>query len=241
VFIGQHILTDARAFSGGFNGRAVTEFSVFGFHFSDNNPDNLSVFGVEYGYLERLWYLGLALVALSWWLGRNIVRSRAGRALQAVRDSQIAAGTMGIDVRVYKAAAFTVSSMFAGLGGVFLALASQAVVPEQFGFTQSIDFLVMIVLGGLGSIGGAIAGAVAVSALPYVFDHYADSLPLVADPGASGLQGGEAARLLYGAAVIAIMIFAPRGLAGLSQRFERKQRPPTPLTPTVTTTKESTA
>jgi branched-chain amino acid transport system permease protein len=219
----------------------VTEFSLFGFHFSDSNPDNFSVFGVKYGHFERLWYLGLALVALSWWLGKNLVNSRPGRALQAVRDSQIAAGTMGVDVRVYKAAAFTVSSMFAGLGGVFLALASEAIVPDSFGFTQSIDFLVMIVLGGLGSIGGAVAGAVVVSALPLVFDHYSDSLPLVAQPGASGLQAGEAARLLYGAAVVAIMIFAPRGLAGLTQRKERKQRPPTPLTPTVTTTKESTA
>ena len=67
---------------------------------------------------------------------------------------------MGVNVPVYKAAAFTVSSMYAGLGGVFLALAFGRIVPESFGFLVSIDFLVMIVIGGLGSIGGAIAGAV---------------------------------------------------------------------------------
>jgi branched-chain amino acid transport system permease protein len=223
VFIGQYILFNAAGITGGFNGRDAPPFSLFGFSFSDSDPDNLLVFGVRYGGLERLWYLGLALIALSWWYGRNLVRSRPGRALQQVRDSVTAAAVMGVNVPVYRAAAFTVSSMYAGLGGVFLALAFGRIVPESFGFLVSIDFLVMIVVGGLGSIGGAVAGAVLISALPQILNHYSESLPLVAEPGSSGLQAAQAARLLYGAAVIAVLIYAPNGLAGVTRRLQHRR------------------
>jgi branched-chain amino acid transport system permease protein len=219
VFIGQHIMFNAKALTGGFNGRDAEPFSLFGFSFSDTNPDNFSVLGVPYGQLERLWYLGLVLVALGLWYGRNVVRGRPGRAMEAIRDSEIAAATMGVNVPAYRAAAFTVSSMYAGLAGVFLALAFSRVVPESFGFLLSIDFLVMIVLGGLGSVGGAVVGALIVSALPQLLNHYSGSLPLVAQPGAEGLQPSDAARYLYGAAVVAVLIFAPNGLAGLGRRI----------------------
>jgi branched-chain amino acid transport system permease protein len=230
VFIGQHILFNAKGITGGFNGRDATPMSIFGFSFSDHHPDDLVVFGVPYGPLERLWYLGLLLVAVAWWYARNLVRGRPGRAMQTVRDSEVAAAVMGVNVPVYKAAAFTVSSMYAGLAGVFLALAFGRIVPDSFGFLVSIDFLVMIVLGGLGSIGGAIAGAVLVTALPQILDHYAGSLPLVVEPGGDGLQPSDAARFMYGAAVVAVLIFAPSGLAGLTRgrlrRPSRAQPPP---------------
>jgi branched-chain amino acid transport system permease protein len=223
VFIGQHILQNATSITGGFNGRDAQPFGLLGFHFADDHPDNFNVFGVPYGQLERLWYLGLVLVLLSAWYARNLLRARPGRALEAIRDSEVAAAVMGVNVARYRAAAFTVSSMYAGLAGVFLALAFGRVVPESFGFLYSIDFLVMIVIGGLGSVGGAVVGAVVVSALPQVLLHYADRLPLVASPGSDGLQPGDAARFLYGAAVVAVLIFASDGLAGLTRRLDVRQ------------------
>jgi branched-chain amino acid transport system permease protein len=222
VFIGQHILQNATSITGGFNGRDATPFSLFGFHFANDHPDNFVVFGVPYGQLERLWYLGLVLVALSAWYARNLLRHRPGRALEAIRDSEIAAAVMGVNVPAYRAAAFTVSSAYAGLAGVFLALAFGRVVPESFDFLYSIDFLVMIVIGGLGSVGGAVVGAVIVSALPQVLLHYADSLPLVAAPGREGLQAGDAARFLYGGAVVLVLIYASGGLAGVGRRFRNR-------------------
>jgi branched-chain amino acid transport system permease protein len=222
VFIGQHIMQNATAVTGGFNGRDAAPFSVFGFHFADQDPEQLNVFGVQYGQLERLWYLGLLLVVASAWFARNLVRSRPGRALEAIRDSEVAAAVMGVRVPLYRAAAFTVSSMYAGVAGVFLALAFGRIVPDSFNFLYSIDFLVMIVIGGLGSIGGAVVGAVIVSALPQVLLHYADRLPLVASPGSDGLQSGDAARFLYGAAVVVVLIFASDGLAGLRHRFRAR-------------------
>ena len=225
IFIGQHILFNATGITGGFNGRDAQPFSLLGFSFSDRDPDDLLVLGVRYGALERLWYLGLALLAVAWWYGRNLVGSRPGRALQQVRDSEVAAAVMGINVPVYKGAAFTVSSMYAGLGGVFLALAFGRIVPESFGFLISIEFLVMIVIGGLGSVGGAIAGAVLITALPQILTRYSGSLPLVAEPGAGGLEASDASRFLYAAAVIAVLLYAPHGLAGLARRLA-PSRPP---------------
>jgi branched-chain amino acid transport system permease protein len=231
VFIGQHIMQNATGITGGFNGRDATPFSLFGFHFAADHPSNFSVFGVPYGQLERLWYLGLLLVAASAWYARNVLRNRPGRALEAIRDSEVAAAVMGVNVPVYRGAAFMLSSMYAGLAGVFLALAFGRIVPDSFDFLYSIDFLVMIVLGGLGSIGGAVAGALLVSALPQILNHYAGSLPLVVAPGEEGLQPSDAARFLYGAAVVAVLIFAPHGLAGIARGawrrpLSRAQPPP---------------
>jgi branched-chain amino acid transport system permease protein len=231
VFIGQHILQNATTITGGFNGRDAPVFSVFGFHFANDNPSDFVVFGVPYGQLERLWYLGLLLVLLSAWYGRNLLRTRPGRALEAIRDSDVAAGTMGVNVPLYRAAAFTVSSMYAGLAGVLLALAFGRIVPDSFDFLYSIDFLVMIVIGGLGSIGGAIVGAVVVSALPQILLHYADKIPLVAPPGSSGLQPDDAARFVYGAAVVVVLIFASDGLSGLTRRLTARHPKPKESTP----------
>jgi branched-chain amino acid transport system permease protein len=218
VFIGQHILQNATGITGGYEGVAVEPFSVFGFSFSNAEPDDFGVFGVPYGQLERLWYVGLVVVAVAIWYGRNLVRSRPGRALATVRDSEVAAAVMGVDVVRYKAAAFTVSSMYAGLGGVLYALAFGRIVPESFGFLLSVDFLVMIVIGGAGSVGGAAAGAVFVTALPLILNHYSGSLPLLAEPGSGGISASEFSRYVYGAAIVAVLLFAREGLAGLARR-----------------------
>ena len=236
VFIGLRIMNDARSITGGFTGRSAPEFNLFGFTFADDSP-GVSIGGVAFEQFEKLWYLGLLLVLLAWWFARNLVRSRPGRALQQVRDSEVAAAVMGVNVPLYRAGAFTVSSMYAGLAGVLYALVNDTIVPGSFNFLFSIDFLVMIVIGGLGSIGGAIAGAVFVSALPLILDKYAASLPLVVAPGAEGLQSAEAARFLYGAAVVVILIFAPRGLAGIAARFSSRRA----AVPTAAQPKESTA
>jgi branched-chain amino acid transport system permease protein len=218
VFVGQYTLQNATGVTGGYEGVAVEPFSLFGFSFSSTDPDDLTILGVPYGQLERLWYLGLVLVTASIWYGRNLVRSRPGRALATVRDSEVAAAVMGVDVVRYKAAAFTVSSMYAGLGGVLLALAFGRIVPESFGFLLSVDLLVMIVIGGVGSVGGAAVGAVFVTALPLVLNHYSGSLPLLAEPGSGGIGASEFSRFVYGAAIVAVLLFARDGLAGLARR-----------------------
>jgi branched-chain amino acid transport system permease protein len=206
VFLGQHILLNAGGVTGGFNGRDAAPFSLGGFTFTDADPV-LTLGGVPFGQLERLWYLGLVLLIGAAWLARNVVAGRPGRALETVRDSELAAASMGIDVRRAKAAAFCLSSMYAGLAGALFALAYGRIVPESFGFVLSIEFLVMVVLGGTGSIGGAIGGAFFVAALPPILDHYSDQLPFLGEPGSGAVGPAQLSRLLFGAAIVAVLIY----------------------------------
>jgi branched-chain amino acid transport system permease protein len=225
VFIGQHVLNTWTSVTGGFNGRSAPDFSLFGFHFANDDP-LLFIAGVPFREAERLWYLGLVLALAAFLFARNLLRSRPGRALQTLRDSEVAASVMGVNVQRYKGRVFLISSMYAGLSGVMYALSIGSVAPESFGLEVSIQYLAMIVLGGLGSVGGAALGAVFVSALPLVFQRYADVLPLVSGPGQGGMNAGEAARFLYGAAIVLIILFEPGGLAGLAARFRRRGRDP---------------
>ncbi|MFI8193619.1 branched-chain amino acid ABC transporter permease [Streptomyces sp. NPDC085946] len=219
VFLGHHVLLTADSVTGGFNGRSVPPLEVGGFAFATDDTA-LTVLGVPFGAEERLWYLGLALFALTWFTARGLLRGRPGRALAALRDSETAAAVMGVDVARHRSAAFVVSSMYAGLAGVLLALSFRRVVPDYFSLALSVDYLAMIVIGGLGSVAGATAGAVFVTALPLLMTRYADQLPLVAAPGsADGAVGPtEAARYLYGAAIVVVLLYAPDGLHGLVRR-----------------------
>ncbi|WP_320779954.1 branched-chain amino acid ABC transporter permease [Streptomyces sp. CRN 30] len=224
VFLGHHVLLTADSVTGGFNGRSVPPLEIGGFTFDQG--DDLTVLGVPFGAEERLWYLGLALFALTWFTARGLLRGRPGRALVALRDSETAASVMGVHVARYRSAAFVVSSMYAGLAGVLLALAFRRVVPDYFSLALSVDYLAMIVIGGLGSVAGATAGAVFVTALPLLMTRYADQLPLVATPGSGDGSVGptEAARYLYGAAIVVILLYAPDGLSGLARRTRARLR-----------------
>ncbi|MFJ9641342.1 branched-chain amino acid ABC transporter permease [Streptomyces sp. NPDC101178] len=212
IFIGQHVLFNAGSLTGGYNGREVPPLSLLGFTFDDTE---VVIAAVPFGSSEKLWYVGLAALLLSALFARGILRGRPGRAMNAIRDHRIAAGVMGVPVARYRAGVFVLSSMYAGLAGVLLALVFQRTVPEYFGMILSLEYLAMIVIGGLGSVAGAVVGAFFVSLLPQVLTHYSDSLPLVSAPGTGGLAPGEASRYLYGAAVVAVVLFLPGGLARL--------------------------
>jgi branched-chain amino acid transport system permease protein len=217
VYLGTYLMTTLQPVTGGYNGRAVPALEAGGFAFDDVSPDGLQILGVPFGGLARLWYLGLALVGIAWFTARNIQRARPGRALIALRDSEVAAGVMGVRVGRHRSAAFIASSMYAGAAGALLALAFGHIVPEHFDLRLSIDYLAMVVIGGLGSVGGAVIGATLVTMLPQIMTAYADKLPFLAAPGSagSGVSPSDAARYLYGAAIVIVLAFAPRGIAGL--------------------------
>lgn len=241
VFIGHHVLLTADSVTGGFNGRSVPPLEIGGFAFDTTEPE-LVVLGVPFGAEERLWYLGLALLALTCFTARGLLRGRPGRALAALRDSETAASVMGVDVARHRSAAFVVSSMYAGLAGVLLALSFRRVVPDYFGLVLSVDYLAMIVIGGLGSVAGAVAGAVFVTALPLLMTRYADQLPLVTAPGSTDGTVGptEAARYLYGAAIVVILLHAPDGLRGLIRRARGRPGTSPASRPAPARTKEPT-
>jgi branched-chain amino acid transport system permease protein len=219
VFLVRHLLLNLERWTGGFTGRNVEPFTLGGFSFSNRDPDYLAIAGVEFQGLHRLWYLFLVLTLLAAWLATNLRSSRTGRAWANVRDSETAAAAMGIAVARHKASAFVVSSGYAGLAGALLALAYGRLSPDLFSLTLSVDFLVMIVLGGLGSVGGAVVGALFVTALPLVLAQYSSSLPFLAAPGSGGLDPATLSRFLYGVAIILVLIFLRGGLAGAFRRL----------------------
>ena len=243
VPIGEFVYENVRTVTGGSNGRSSAVFSLPGIEFSDLTQ--IIVAGVPFGKFEKLWELFLVVTVLAYVFAVNILRGRMGRAMQTMRDSEVAAAVMGVDVQRTKAGAFILSSMYAGLAGVMIALAFGRVTPSYFGLALSISYLAAIVIGGLGSIGGAALGAVFVNMLPNLLSYYSADLPFVAPQGGTGYDGGKLATLVYGLAVIAFVLFEPGGLAAIGKRLTgrrpRRALATTPAAPSTSTRSDSTS
>ena len=123
----------------------------------------------------------------------NLLRSPTGRAFVAIRDSEISAQSMGIHLARYKTLSFAISAALAGIGGALYAHKLQFISPEQFNILQSIDLLLMVVIGGLGSVHGAFLGAIFLITMPQVIALGKDWLP-AAIGQAPGLQGARLRR-----------------------------------------------
>ncbi|MTE21587.1 branched-chain amino acid ABC transporter permease [Streptomyces sp. TRM43335] len=221
VFVGQHVLFNAHGLTGGYNGRSVPPLSLFGVTFDDTET---VVAAVPFQAMEKLWYVGLVLLAGCALFARGVLRDRPGRALNAIRDHRIAAGVLGVPVARHRAGIFVLSSMYAGLAGVLSALVFQRTVPEYFGIALALEYLAMIVIGGLGSVTGAVVGAAFVTLLPQILTRYSEALPLVSAPGTGGVAPGEASRYLYGAAIVAVVLFLPGGLVRLAARRAPREK-----------------
>ena len=138
----------------------------------------------------------------------NLLRASTGRAFVAIRDSEISAQSMGIHLARYKTLAFALSAALAGLGGALYAHKIQFLSPDQFSLLQSVDLLLLVVIGGLGSVHGAFLGAVFLIAMPQLIALFKDYLP-EATGQAPGLQA-----TVYGVVLIAFVMFEPLGLYG---------------------------
>jgi branched-chain amino acid transport system permease protein len=138
----------------------------------------------------------------------NLLRSPTGRAFVAIRDSEISAQSMGIHLARYKTMSFALSAALAGIGGALYAHKLRFISPEQFNIVQSIDLLLMVVIGGLGSVHGAFLGAIFLITMPQLIALGKDWLP-VGIGQSPGLQA-----VVYGAVLIAFVLFEPLGLYG---------------------------
>ncbi len=152
------------------------------------------------------YYLFLAGLALVLVASARLRDSRIGWAWQAIREDELAARAMGIDTTVAKLQAFAIGASFAGVGGSFLASWQRSVFPENFLFTESINILAMVILGGMGNLLGVLLGAALIVALPEVFRDF------------------QAYRLLvFGLMLMVLMVFRPQGL--LSAVGRRRKAP----------------
>ncbi|MBI2217477.1 MAG: branched-chain amino acid ABC transporter permease [Candidatus Rokubacteria bacterium] len=131
---------------------------------------NPTILGVEFDNEFRRYYLLLPFFLLAYFGALNLVRSRVGRAFIAVRDRDIAAEIIGVDIFKYKLLAFAVSSFYAGVAGALYTYYLRIANYEQFTLIVSIQFLAMIIIGGLGSVIGSVLGAIFIKLLPIVLD-----------------------------------------------------------------------
>ena len=149
----------------------------------------------------------------------NLIHSGFGRAMRAVRDDEISAQLAGIHVARTQVLTFVISAACAGIGGGVIAAINQAVSPDTYSLTLSLYLLLAIVLGGLGSLIGAVWGAIAIVLLPYATSQFMNSLTL--SPAASARFTNNVPLAIFGLALIIIALGAPGGLQGLLRRVAR--------------------
>ena len=158
-------------------------------------------------------YFIIAITILTVFLAKNIARTRVGKAFVAIRDNDLAAEVMGINLFRYKLLAFFIGCFIAGVAGSLMAYWTRYVSTESFTFTISILYIGMIIIGGLGTTLGPIFGAVFIRVLEVIINkHISPALQDAFPQLPSGFTAGIAP-LLFGLAIILFLIFEPRGLA----------------------------
>jgi branched-chain amino acid transport system permease protein len=171
-----------------------------------NKPDppfTFTLLGSALNQDRWLYFVSLAVTILMFLLAWNLLRGRVGRALIAIRDHPVAAAAMGINLPVYKSLAFGVSAAFTGVAGAMSAVVVAFVAPDSFSSFLSITFLVGVVVGGLASIPGALAGAIFIQFVPNIADEISKSAPWA----------------IYGVFLILFMYVMPGGVAGLVRKL----------------------
>jgi len=228
LFVGEHVFNNWRSVTGGGLGTPSNELpAVIGpFDFED-----LSAGGMSYTRDQGMFWLTWALVALVAILVKNIVRSRPGRALQAVRDRDVSAEVIGVSLARTKIAAFAASSAIAGFAGGLFAVWKQYLNPLEFGgqggLFLSITFVAIIIIGGVGTVMGPIIGALVVLGGQELIKRNSQSGPfqaLIKDPTNSQDNAwfavGEFNNIVFGLAIIGFLMVEPRGIAALWLRVK---------------------
>jgi branched-chain amino acid transport system permease protein len=211
----QEVLTHWDSVTGGLKGKPVTRPVVFGLAFGSN---------------EAFYFLCLAFLVGGLWLTSNLLRSPTGRAWVAIRDSEIAAQSMGVNLAVYKTMAFAYSAALMGVAGALFAHKVGYLAPDIFTVLLSIQFLLMVVVGGLGSLHGALFGAIFVAMLPVLISEARDALPAwfgqvfaVFGPDAGRAVGLAVDRFvkqpglepgIFGLILVLFILFEPLGIYG---------------------------
>jgi branched-chain amino acid transport system permease protein len=232
LFVTVWVVETWESFTGGFDGASTNgaPLSVGPLDFKE-----LSLFGKDFTREQGLFYLAWVLVGLTMLVSRNIVRSRPGRAMQAIRDRDIAAEVVGVSNARYKILAFSISSAMATLGGAIYAVNLRFISPnspveELF---ISIRFVAIIIVGGLGTIHGAVVGAVILGPLPEVvrenvglldFDLPLLGRPLVGETAADDglITAASFSEIVSALLMIGFLLFQPSGIAGMTRALRAR-------------------
>ena len=188
----EEVITRWEDFTGGNSGLHLKPIELFGFKFDGD---------------ASFYYLCLGLTVLGILALMNLLRSPTGRAFVAIRDSEISASCLGVNLATYKTMSFALSAALTGVAGALYAHKVTFISPEQFTLLQSIELVTIVILGGVGFLHGAVLGAAFLIVLPQLISLAKDYLP--ADVGGSGLQA-----VVFGLVLIVFIIFEPLGLYG---------------------------
>jgi len=214
LFVGEHIFKEARWMTGGAGlGRAPAKTNILGFEIYARR----TVFGQDLAAIGSFYLFALLILIVLAILARNLARSRSGRAFSAVRDRDIAAEVMGVSLLNAKRLAFTLSSFYAGIAGALLTIVLGFTTPERWNLLLSIDFLAVVLIGGVATTTGPIIGAAFVVLMPRLIENFAGSIPFISTTigGAGIFNVFQFQRLLFGAMIILFLVLEPRGLFGV--------------------------
>lgn len=220
VFVGEHLFRNWKSVTGGGTGVSTTGAEpVLG----PLDFRGLELFGHTFTGPQSLFWLIWFFVGATALVVKNMTRTRPGRALLAIRERDLAAEVIGIDINRYKVLAFAVSSAIAALAGALYAPLQLFVSPADFNLLVSIQFIAIIIVGGLGTVYGSVIGAVLIGGLPRIIDQVSRSQDL---PGVGGDRGGvdglisvsSLNQIIFGLAIAAVLLIEPRGVAALWER-----------------------
>ena len=197
-FIIEYVIVQWETLTGGASGIVVA---------------NTTLFGLDLGNDRTFFYVIFVCLVFLTWVAVNLVRTRFGRAFIAIRDNDRAAEGMGVPIFQYKLLSFAISSFFAGIGGALYAYYMMSITPEPFNLWLSIEFIAMIIIGGLGSIPGAAFGAIFIVGLNEVLSLATEYLMNVGASAGAAITIAPLREFVYGLAIILFIIFEPKGLA----------------------------
>ncbi|MBW2203393.1 MAG: branched-chain amino acid ABC transporter permease [Deltaproteobacteria bacterium] len=168
---------------------------------------------------EKFYYLMFSITALLLLAAKNMLRTKVGRAFIAIRDRDIAAESMGVSLTRYKVLAFALSSFYVGIAGGFYAYYTSYVHPEHFNIMLSIEFIAMIIIGGMGTVLGSIFGAIFITLVPeglrWVSYSIGQIYPVVADKFSDDWNIA-----FFGLLIMLFLIFEPGGLVAIWERIK---------------------
>jgi branched-chain amino acid transport system permease protein len=217
VFIGQHIFNEWGELTGGVGvGRPPATLEFFGYPLKE---DGAFLTGDQ----KLFWLMAFLLVGFAL-AARNLARSKVGRAFAAIRDRDIAAGVIGVNLPKYKTIAFAVSSFYAGCAGALLFTVSGFMDPSSFNLLLSVQYIAMVLIGGAGTISGAIAGAFFITLLPRLTRELQAVVPFISTESNEVPNVFQVETILYGVLIIVFLIFEPRGLFGIWVRIRNYWR-----------------
>lgn len=212
VFIGEHVFKEWSDLTGGAGvGRPGPVPELFG--------SNLAESGDVLTSDQKLYLLMLVCLVVFGVLARNLARSKVGRAFAAIRDRDIAASVIGVNLTRYKVVAFAVSSFYAGVAGALVYTITGFIEPTSFNLLLSVQYIAMVLIGGVATISGSIMGAFFITLLPALTRESPAILPFISSDASAPLNVFQVETVLYGLLIIGFLIFEPRGLFGIWTRI----------------------